>query len=91
MSATNWWKRLTALAELAGDGTQQEIAETLQVSPAAVSGWRHGGPPRPETVLAAARAYDADPLDLLRIAFIEDEQPVQRRKNARGTVRRPMA
>lgn len=64
-----WWRRLAALAELAGDRHQQDIARTLGVSEAAVSGWRHGTPPGPENVKAAARAYGADALELMAIAY----------------------
>lgn len=70
---TPWYRRLVALAELAGDHTQQEIAETLGVSAAAVTGWKQGTPPRAETVVAAARAYDADATELLQIAFLDDD------------------
>lgn len=71
-----WWRRLVALAELAGDRHQQDIAATLGVSEAAVSGWKHGTPPSPENVKAAARAYGADPLELMGIAYLsEGESP----------------
>jgi transcriptional regulator with XRE-family HTH domain len=70
---TRWWRRLHALAELAGDSQQKDIAETLGVSAAAVTGWKQGQPPKPANVIAAARAYGVDPMELMRIAFLEDE------------------
>jgi hypothetical protein len=63
---TSWWRRLRALAELAGDSQQKDIAETLGVSASAVTSWRQGKPPSPENVQAAARAYGADPRELMR-------------------------
>lgn len=76
---TRWWRRLTALAELNGDHTQQEIAETLGVSPGAVSGWRYGRPPRAETVVHAAEVYGVDPGELLILTFIDPAAAKTRR------------
>jgi transcriptional regulator with XRE-family HTH domain len=78
-----WWGRLLALAELAGDRTQQDIAETLGVSAAAVTGWKQGTPPSPNNVKAAARAYHVDALELLRIAFLDGEEPTKRTPHVR--------
>jgi transcriptional regulator with XRE-family HTH domain len=65
---TAWYRRLVALAELKGDITQRDIAQRLGVSDAAVSLWKNGRPPKWESVIAAAEAYDFDPLELMRIA-----------------------
>lgn len=85
---TRWWKRLIALAELHGDHTQQEIAETLGVSPGAVSGWRYGRPPRAETVVHAARTYDTDPVELLKLVFVDtDPAPKAKRRTPQRSLR----
>jgi transcriptional regulator with XRE-family HTH domain len=68
-----WYRRLLALAELAGDQTQQDIAQTLGVSKSAVTGWKEGTAPRPEQVKAAATAYGVDALELLRIAYLDSD------------------
>jgi transcriptional regulator with XRE-family HTH domain len=81
---TRWWRRLHALAELAGDSQQKDIAETVGVSAAAVTGWKKGTPPSIENVIAAARAYGVDPLDLVRIAFLEDEESAPKAPAPRG-------
>jgi transcriptional regulator with XRE-family HTH domain len=81
---TKWWRRLRALAELAGDSQQKQIAETLGVSPAAVTSWRHGQPPSPDNVKAAAHAYGVDPLELMGIAYLDDEEAGDAGKAARG-------
>ncbi|KLO31614.1 hypothetical protein ABW16_01955 [Mycolicibacter heraklionensis] len=76
---TRWWKRISALAELHGDHTQQEIAESLGVSPGAVTGWRYGRPPRAETVVRAAEVYGVDPGELLILTFIDPKKGKPRR------------
>jgi transcriptional regulator with XRE-family HTH domain len=80
---TPWYRRLLALAELAGDRSQQDIAHTLGVSQSAITGWKQGTAPRPDQVKSAAAAYGADALDLLRIAYLsdDDEEPNGRTKN----------
>lgn len=69
---TRWWRRLSALAELAGDRRQKDIAKTLGVSNAAVSGWAKGTPPSPDSVVAAARAYGVEIASLLKIAYSDE-------------------
>jgi transcriptional regulator with XRE-family HTH domain len=55
-----WWRRLLALAELAGDLEQKDIANRLGVSPAAVSDWKNRGTELdPNQLRKAARAYSA--------------------------------
>jgi transcriptional regulator with XRE-family HTH domain len=86
MSApTPWYRRLMALAELNGDRTQQDVAHTLGVSKAAVTSWKGGTRPDPEQVKAAARAYGADPLELMRIAYLDGdaEKPKPKRQPPR--------
>jgi transcriptional regulator with XRE-family HTH domain len=74
-----------ALAELKGDITQQDIAERLEISGGAVSAWKNEGTlPDWQQVIAAARAYDADPLELMRIAFLSDDE-VKKRTPKRST------
>ena len=76
MSApTRWYRRLMALAELKGDHTQQDVARTLGVSKSAITNWKGGTRPDPEQVKAAARAYDADALELLWIAYLDCDEP----------------
>ena len=70
MGYTPWYRRLLALAELAGDHEQQDIARALGISGAAITRWKQGTPPSPENVKAAARVYGVDPLELLGIAYI---------------------
>jgi transcriptional regulator with XRE-family HTH domain len=83
---TKWWRRLRALAELAGDSQQKQIAETLGVSAAAVTSWRHGQPPSPDNVKAAAHAYGVDPVELLAIAYLDEE--LEGGKAAAGVTRK---
>jgi transcriptional regulator with XRE-family HTH domain len=85
---TRWWRRLHALAELAGDSQQKDIAETLGVSAAAITNWKQGQPPKAENVIAAARAYGVDPMELMRIAFLEEEESGPKAPAPRGR-RRP--
>lgn len=85
-----WYRRLLALAELAGDQTQQDIAQTLGVSKSAVTGWKEGTAPRPEQVKAAASAYGADALELMRIAYLDpDEEPHPKRRPPRQDPNKP--
>lgn len=73
---TRWWQRLLDLAELHGDHEQQQIARAIGVGNSTVNGWKKGTLPRAESVLAAAKHYGVDPLELLRIAYLsEDEDP----------------
>jgi transcriptional regulator with XRE-family HTH domain len=51
---TSWFTQLLAIADRAGDTTQQDIARTLGVSKSAVTGWAQGTPPSPETILKIA-------------------------------------
>ena len=81
---TPWYRRLVALAELQGDTAQQDIAERLGVSPGAVSGWKEGRPPKPESVKAAARAYGADYTELLLIAYPPDDDESPRMPQPRN-------
>jgi transcriptional regulator with XRE-family HTH domain len=66
---TRWYQRLVALGDVAGDHTQQDIATRLGVSPGAVSAWKRGTLPAIETVLAAARAYGVDEIELIRVVY----------------------
>lgn len=70
---TRWWRRLSAVAELAGDSQQKDIAESLGVSAAAVTKWRQGQLPSPQVVIRAAQVYSQDPQELMAIAFIDSE------------------
>jgi len=76
---TAFYRRLLALAELHGDATQRDIANTVGVSPAAVTGWKDGTLPQPAQIKQIAAAYDADPLELMRIAYLSDGEPKARR------------
>ena len=84
--ADPWYRRLMALAELNGDHTQQDVARALGVSKGAITSWKGGVRPDPEQVKTAARVYGADPLELLRIAYLdgdgraEEPKPNNRRK-----------
>ena len=82
MRETPWYKRLMALAEIKGDHTQQDVATALGVSKSAVTAWKQGTRPDPEQVKMAARVYDADLLDLLRIAYVEEEEKPKKRLRA---------
>lgn len=84
---TSWWIWLHATAHRAGDRLQKDIAKKLSVSEAAVSSWSKGTPPSPEIVRRAARAYDENPIDLMRIAFLDDEEPDSGNPKARSTKR----
>lgn len=86
---SRWWRRLRALGELAGDTRQQDIAERLGVSEAAVSGWKRGTPPRAETIVVAAEAYGVDPVELFRIAFVDEEPEPDPPKARRPRTPRP--
>jgi hypothetical protein len=89
MSAlTPWYSRLTALAELNGDRTQQDVARTLGVSKGAITSWKGGTRPDPEQVKTAARVYGADPLELLRIAYLDSDETAQKSK-LKGRMKRP--
>jgi transcriptional regulator with XRE-family HTH domain len=82
MSApTPWYRRLMALAELKGDHTQQEVAQALGVSKSAVTGWKQGTRPDPEQVQAAARVYGADLIELLTIAYADEDEKPKKKKN----------
>jgi hypothetical protein len=95
--AVPWYRRLVALAELAGDHDQKDIAERLGVSADAVSGWKTGTEPRPDAVRAAAKAYhdfvnaDTDELliELLKIAYVPDHGNGSRRSARRTSADRP--
>jgi transcriptional regulator with XRE-family HTH domain len=79
-----------ALAELHGDRTQQDVAKRLGVSKAAITSWKQGMRPDPERVREAAEAYDADELELLRIAYIEDRpKPKPKKRAPRQAPNRP--
>jgi transcriptional regulator with XRE-family HTH domain len=69
-----------ALAELNGDHTQQDVAHTLGVSKGAITNWKGGMRPDPEQVKAAARAYGVDALELLRIAYLDGDEPAEEPK-----------
>lgn len=85
MSApTPWYRRLIALAELKGDHTQKDIAESLGVSKSAVTNWKQGMRPDPEQVKMAAQVYETDLLDLLRIAYVEEGKKPKKRGGGRG-------
>jgi transcriptional regulator with XRE-family HTH domain len=66
---SRWYERLLNLAELHGDHDQQEIARAIGVSKGTVSNWKQGTPPTAQSVIAAARHYGVEPLELLRIAY----------------------
>jgi transcriptional regulator with XRE-family HTH domain len=88
---TAWYRRLMALAEINGDRTQQDVAHALGVSKSAVTSWKEGTRPNPEQVKAAAAAYDADPLELMRIAYLSDEEEplaARRRSHAGENLRK---
>jgi transcriptional regulator with XRE-family HTH domain len=76
-----------ALAELAGDHTQQDIARTLNVSESTVTGWKEGRPPKPGNVIAAAKAYGVDALELMRIAYLSEDGEAD--PPAKGRQRKP--
>lgn len=69
---TRWYRRLVALAELAGDHQQQDIAAALGVSKSTVTDWKKGTPPSPETIMAAFKAYDFDPHEQFDLAYIAE-------------------
>jgi transcriptional regulator with XRE-family HTH domain len=77
-----WYRCLMGLAALKGDHTQQDVAHTLGVSKATITNWKDGTRPDPERIRAAAIAYDADELELLRFAFIEDRPKPKPKKSA---------
>jgi transcriptional regulator with XRE-family HTH domain len=68
-----WYARILRLAAIHGDLDQVQIAETIGVTKGTVTGWKQGKPPKPDTVIAAAHAYDVDPLELLAIAYLPDD------------------
>lgn len=72
---TSWYRRLLALAELHGDREQKDIAATLGVSPGTITVWKDGKLPNVRNILAAGRAYDVDPAELFRIAYLSDDDP----------------
>jgi transcriptional regulator with XRE-family HTH domain len=84
---TPWYRRLLALAELGGDVTQDEIAERLHVSPGAVSAWKRGTPPKPESVITAAHEYGVDALEMLRIAYLSGSEDDPGPKGGQGKTR----
>ena len=78
---TPWYRRLMALAEIRGHRSQQDVAHALGVSKSAVTNWKNGVRPDPEQVKEAARVYDVDALELLRIAYLdEDEEPKPKKR-----------
>jgi transcriptional regulator with XRE-family HTH domain len=90
MSApTPWYRRLLALAELHGDHDQQQIAHAIGVTKGTVTGWKQGTPPKPDSVLAAAKHYGVDPLELLRIAYLDGNGPPEEPKPKNRTKRQP--
>jgi transcriptional regulator with XRE-family HTH domain len=90
MSApTPWYQRLLDLAELHGDHQQQEIAEAIGVTKGTVTGWKHGTPPHPQSVLAAAEHYGVDPLEMLRIAYLPDDELAEEPKPKNRRRRQP--
>ncbi len=72
-----WYERILELAELKGDYDQVRIAQTVGVTKGTVTNWKKGKPPTPENVIAVARAYGVDEMEMLRIAYLPDyeEQP----------------
>ena len=90
MSApTPWYRRLLALAELHGDHDQQQIAHAIGVTKGTVTGWKQGTPPKPDSVLAAAKHYGVDPLELLRIAYLDGDEPAEEPKPKNRRKRQP--
>jgi transcriptional regulator with XRE-family HTH domain len=77
---TRWYQRLVDLAELHGDHDQQQIAHAIGVTKGTVTGWKQGTPPKPDSVLAAAKHYGVDPLELLRIAYLDGDEPAEEPK-----------
>lgn len=85
---TPWYRRLLALAELAGDRNQQDIAQAMGISKSTVTGWKEGTAPRPDQVKMAARVYGADPLELMRLAYLSDgDEPKEAPKKKRPPLR----
>ena len=70
---SRWFDRLLLLAELHGDHDQQQIAQAIGVTKGTVTGWKQGVPPSPDSVLAAAEHYHVDPLEMLRVAYLPDD------------------
>jgi transcriptional regulator with XRE-family HTH domain len=68
---TAWFKWLVAIADRAGDTTQQDIAQTLGVSKSAVTAWAQGTLPSPEVILRAAAAYRFSATELFEIAYVD--------------------
>jgi transcriptional regulator with XRE-family HTH domain len=78
---TRWYQHLVVLAALHGDHDQQQIAKAVGVTKGTVTGWKQGTPPSPQSVIAAARRYGVDELELLRVAYLEpDEEPKPKRR-----------
>jgi transcriptional regulator with XRE-family HTH domain len=57
------------LRELAPDQEQRQIAAALGASPATVSTWKRGTPPRIEAVITAARVYGVDEIELIKLVY----------------------
>jgi transcriptional regulator with XRE-family HTH domain len=74
MTRTAWYTKLVEIAWRAGDTTQQDIAQRLGVSPAAVTYWKEGRLPSAQTVVAAAEVYATDARDLLCLTFLEPSE-----------------
>jgi transcriptional regulator with XRE-family HTH domain len=85
---SRWYERLLALAELHGDHDQKGIARAIGVSKGTMTNWKQGAAPTAQSVIAAARHYGVDPLELLRIAY--DLDPPNCGKRNAIKVRRPL-
>jgi len=70
------WSALCAIRLEAAPGAYHSRSAYLSVPNPEVGDvigkWREGGPPRPENVKSAARAYGVDPLELMRVAYLSD-------------------
>ena len=72
---TAWFKWLVAIADRAGDTTQQDIAHTLGVSKSTVTAWAQGTPPSAPTIMKAAAAYGVPANELFEIAYMKGDEP----------------
>jgi DNA-binding XRE family transcriptional regulator len=72
---TSWFRWLVAIADRAGDITQQDIAQRLGVSKSTVTAWAQGTLPSPDVILKAAAAYGVSATELFEIAYVKHEEP----------------
>jgi transcriptional regulator with XRE-family HTH domain len=66
-----------------------ERNEAIGVTKGTVTGWKRGTPPHPQSVLAAAEHYGVDPLEMLRIAYLDGDEPAEEPKPKNRRKRQP--